>query len=184
MAPIACRAHMEPVCTIAPPRPAARGLHGPRSSLSGEEGAVEDVVEKTIEFDLGHLEEGLRREDAGIVEQHIEAAEAVERRLHESFAGGRQRDVAHIDGDARPRRVDIMGSRLGLRAIAAVDNDGTALGDEAGRKLLTMPEPPPVTIAILSWNRIVSLHLHIYLSIGRCATNSPGQPRPSRSIYQ
>jgi hypothetical protein len=128
---------MEPVCTIAPPRPAARGLHGPRSSLSGEEGAVEDVVEKTIEFDLGHLEEGLRREDAGIVEQHIEAAEAVERRLHESFAGGRQRDVAHIDGDARPRRVDIMGSRLGLRAIAAVDNDGTALGDEAGRKLLT-----------------------------------------------
>ena len=65
----------------------ARGLHGPRSSLSGEEGALEDVVEKTIEFELGHLEEGLRREDAGIVEQHIEAAEAVERRLHESFAG-------------------------------------------------------------------------------------------------
>src|ERR1700733_10309808 len=39
---------------------------------------------------------------------------------------------------------------------------------------LPMPEPPPVTIAILSWKRMISLRGCIYLSIGLCATNSSG----------
>jgi hypothetical protein len=29
-----------------------------------------------------------------------------------------------------------------------------------------MPDPPPVTIAILSWKRMTFLHRYVYLSIG------------------
>jgi hypothetical protein len=71
---------MEPVCTIAPPRPA--GLHGLRSSLGGEELAFKDDVEEAVVLKLVDLEERLRREDAGVVEEHVNATKLADRRLH------------------------------------------------------------------------------------------------------
>jgi hypothetical protein len=70
---------MEPVCTIAPPRPEAFSF---RSGLGGEELALEDDVEKAVVFDLVDLEERLRREDAGVVEKHVDATKLANRRLH------------------------------------------------------------------------------------------------------
>jgi hypothetical protein len=47
-------------------------------------------------------------------------------------------------------RVDLLSRNCRFPGIAAIENDGAALGDETGRDLLAMPELPPVTIATLS----------------------------------
>lgn len=44
--------------------------------------ALEDDVEEAVVFDLVDLEERLRREDAGVVEQHVDATKLANRRLH------------------------------------------------------------------------------------------------------
>ena len=101
--------------------------------------ALEDVVEETIVLGLGHLEERLRREDACIVEEHVETAEPIDCGLHEGLAGRRKGDVADIRDGALARGIDLMGCCFGLGGITTVDDDRAALGDKSGRDLLAHP---------------------------------------------
>ena len=107
--------------------------------MRGEERAFENYVNEAVVLGLIDVEEGLRREDAGIVEQHIETTETVNRRFYDCFAGRRQGDIAGMHRDTLARRVDLVGSRLGFGDIATVDDDRTAPADEPGRDLFADP---------------------------------------------
>src|SRR5690348_3633045 len=121
---------------MAPPRPAAFIAFAAACAMKK---ALEDVVEKTIVLGLGHLEEGLRRENAGIVEQHVETSEPIDRGLYEGLSGRRKGDVAGISDGTLARGIDLTGGRFGLCGIAPVDDDQAALSDEPGRDLLAHP---------------------------------------------
>src|SRR3984957_4372796 len=141
-------------------------LHGLRGGLRGEERVLEDVVEKTIVLSLGHLEERLRPEDARIVEQHVEPAEPVDRRLHQGLADRRKGDVADIPDGTLARGIDLMGGRFGFGGVATIDDDRAPSATNRRATSLPIPEAPPVTMAILSWKRIAVLHnCYLYLSI-------------------
>src|ERR1700730_7194581 len=79
---------------------------------------------------------GPRPEDAGIVEEDVKAAEAIERCLHRCFSCRRQGNVAHMDDRALSGRIDFLGGGLGFGGIASDDDDGTAFRDKSGRHFL------------------------------------------------
>src|SRR3984957_15363269 len=114
-------------------------LHGLSVALRSEERVLEDVVEKTIVLSLGHLEERLRPEDACIVEQHVEPAKPIDRRLHQRLADRRKGDVADIPDSTLARGLDLMGGRFGFGGIATIDDYRAALSDKPARDLLAHP---------------------------------------------
>src|SRR5438552_180742 len=72
---------------------AAGSLHGFCGRLCDEKLALEDDAQETIVFILGDVEEWLRPEDAGVVEQDVQTAKAIERCLHRCLSGRRQGNV-------------------------------------------------------------------------------------------
>ena len=110
---------------------------------------------------------GLWREDAGIVEERVEATKPVYRRLHHRFAGRRQSDVACVHGDTLARRVNLFRGRLDFGKVAAIDDDRATFATKRVATALPIPEAPPVTIATLSWKRITISCSSIYLSVDR-----------------
>ena len=73
------------------------GDHG----LGQEKRALEVDGQEAVEIGLVHLQEGARLEQAGIVDEHIDATEAGQRRVDETLAVGRVADI----GDERQNRL-------------------------------------------------------------------------------
>src|SRR4051812_20256410 len=88
---------------------------------------------------LGLLEEGHRAEDAGAVDEHVDAAEALDRVADEVLRRLARRDVPGPDGGALAGRVEVGLRRLEhLRAGPAEDDRG-ALVEEAPRRRAADP---------------------------------------------
>jgi hypothetical protein len=94
------------------------------------------ILSRNRSYSLGHLDERLRREDAGIVEQHVETAEPIDRGRYEGLSGRRKDDVAGIGDGPLPRGIHLTGGRFCLCGITPIDDDRAALSDEPGRDLL------------------------------------------------
>src|SRR5712671_4350158 len=114
----------------------ARGYHGFRGRLCNEKLALEYDAQEAIILSLGDVEERLRPEDAGVVEQDVETGEAINRCLHSCFSCRRQDDVPQVSDSALSGRVDFFGSGFGLGGIASDDDDRTAFRDKSSRYLL------------------------------------------------
>src|SRR5246500_6028903 len=109
---------MEPVCTIAPPRPESFMAFAAACAVKNL--PLKDDAEEAVILGLLDLEKRLRREDTSVVEQHVETTESVDRRFHGSFADRRQSNISSMDDDTLARRVDLARDRLGPGTLAAV----------------------------------------------------------------
>lgn len=116
--------------TMLPPSPWARSR--PHHGLGGQVGALEVAVQEAVQLLLGDVGERLRSEGAGVVDQHVDPAEPLDRRTHQGLAGGRGADAARHRGD--PVRLPEQGGGLGEPlGVAAVEHDvGPLLQEAAG----------------------------------------------------
>src|SRR5580704_15484828 len=122
---------------------AARSLHGLRRRLRDEKLALEDDAQETIVFIFGDIEEWLRPEDAGVVEQDVQTAKAIERCLYRCFSCRWQGNVACMGDSTLSGRVDLLSCGLSFSGIASDDDDGTAFRDESGRHFLAYARTTP-----------------------------------------
>ena len=114
----------------------------------------QDRVQRLLEVLLGLLEERHGAEDAGAVDEHVDAAEALDRAARRaSCACSRVGDLrrrgsrcARRTGRARPARPRAPSARVPLRTTLAPSSR-----KRRGRGR-PMPPPPPVMRTTLSWN--------------------------------
>ena len=104
--------------------------------MCDEKLALEDDAQETIVFILGDVEEWLRPEDAGVVEQDVQTAKAIERCLHRCLSGRRQGNVAHMGDSTLSGRVDLLGCGFSFGGIASDDDDRSTFSDKSGRHFL------------------------------------------------
>jgi hypothetical protein len=97
---------------------------------------LEDDAQEPIILSLGDLKEWLWPEDAGVVEQDVETAKAIDRCFHCCFASRRESYVSNVRDSALPRCVDFFSSGLGPGGVAPDDDDRTAFRDKSSRYLL------------------------------------------------
>ena len=131
MVAIASIAHIEPTLTIAPP-PCSR--HGGRGGLRDPVGRAQDRAERLLEVLLGLLEERDDAEDAGRVDEHVDAAVALDRGGDERLGLLARGDLAGVDVDALAARVEVVARRLELVLAGAAEHDARALVEEATRR--------------------------------------------------
>ena len=110
--------------TILPPRPAAIIERG--RDLGGEQHRPGVDAEDPVPLVGGDVEQRGDAEHAGVVDEDVDAAEPVDRRLGRFGGGGRIGEVAD-HGDAR----QLVGHRAALLGEAVDDGDRGALGGEA-----------------------------------------------------
>jgi hypothetical protein len=124
---IASIAHIEPTLTIAPPPRSRRGLGDPVRR-------VQDRAERLLEVLLGLLEERDDPEDPGRVDEHVDAAEALDGAVDQRLRLLAARDLAGDDLDAGAGRVELVAGRLQHRRARAGEHDARALVEEAPRR--------------------------------------------------
>src|ERR1700732_4000436 len=125
---------MEPVCTIAPPRPAAFMAFAAACAMKNL--PLRMMFRKRSYSSSVTSKNGFGPKMAGVVEQDVQTAKAIERCLYRCFSCRRQGNVAHMGDSALSGRVDLLGSGLSFGGIASDDNDRTVFRDESGRHFL------------------------------------------------
>src|SRR5436190_3431303 len=94
--------------------------------LAAEERALDVRLPGVVEALLRHIDDGAERQDARAVDEHVDAAELVERAPRESLA---LRDDPHV---GRLKDAPDLGrDRLAALLVAARDDDAGALGGQA-----------------------------------------------------
>ena len=125
---IASSAHIEPTFTIAPP---PRSRIASDGGLGDPVGRAQDRAERLLEVLLGLLEERDRPEDAGAVDEHVDAPEALDRVVDELVRLLARGDLAGAVATRSP-----LGSSSACAASStaagAAEDDARALLEEAG----------------------------------------------------
>ena len=101
--------------------------HGLGGEAGAGEGALEVDGDHVVEFLFGHLEEGAVADDAGVVDQDVEAAEAVEGGLGELLG---DRPVGHAAGDSRSGVANVAHHFSDQVRLGAVHHHLGAFGGE------------------------------------------------------
>ena len=94
--------------------------------LGDVEGALQVHVEDRVQQVGVHVVERLVAQDAGVVDHDVDAAEGVERRLHDGLAALRRGDRVGVGDRLAARRLDLVDDELGRAGIAAGAVDGAA----------------------------------------------------------
>ena len=129
---IASTAHIEPTLTIEPP---------PRSRIAGHDGLrdperrPQDRAERLLQVLLGLLEERRRPEDAGAVDEHVDAAEPLDRRPTSCLSMLAADDLAGVDVRALAGRVELGLRLLEHRMTRAAEHDARALLEQPPGRL-------------------------------------------------
>ena len=111
---------------------AAARANVPGRLAHGVEAALQVDVDHAIERGVVRVGDVRQRHDAGVVDQHIDAAEGGNRLGKQATHVVRLAHVGLADGGAAARGVDAGGQRLGGRdAFGIVDHDGKAVAGES-----------------------------------------------------
>ena len=114
-------------------RAAALLLHRRGRRLRDPVGRAQDRAERLLEVLLGLLEERDDAEDAGRVDEHVDAAEALDGGRDERLRLLARGDLAGVDVDALAGRVEGVAGGLELGLAGAAEDDARALLEEALR---------------------------------------------------
>ena len=107
-----------------------------RREPGGHEVALQVDVDDGVPLLLGHRHEHAVAQDAGVVDEHVEAPEGVDRRAHQRLAAGPAGDVVVRRDGFAAGGADLLGRLLG-DVTEVVDDDLGALGGEEARVLAT-----------------------------------------------
>ena len=103
-----------------------------------------------------HLGDGTRAGDPGVVDQHVQAAQALGRRGHQPLYVGSRGDVrAYGDRFAAAGREAIRRCRNGALVHIGKHDRGPLPHEQLGHRQ-TQPRPAPVTTARLPSNRFIA----------------------------
>jgi hypothetical protein len=105
--------------------------HRPGDGLRDPERGVEDRAERLVHVLLGLLEERDGAEDARAVDEHVDGAEAVDRRGHERLRQVAPGDRARVDRGALAGRVDL--------ALRGLEDLGAGPGEDHPGALVEEP---------------------------------------------
>ena len=112
--------------------------------------ALEVDADHGVPLRLGHVREHPVAQDAGVVDEHVQVAEGLHRRVDQALGGVEVGDVVVVGDGLAAGRLDLGHDLLGRRGVGAgalgrsaevVHHDLGALGGEQERVL--PPDPPP-----------------------------------------
>ena len=83
------------------------------------EGALQVDLDDGVPLVLGHREDHPVAQDAGVVDEHVEAAEQVDRLLHQRLGAVERRHVGVVGDRHAAGRGDLVDHRLGRPGVAA-----------------------------------------------------------------
>ena len=106
--------------------PPPRLRHLARHGLAHQEGALEVDAQHGVEIGFGHVQEIGRLEDAGVVDQHVDAAVRGQGARHQRVHVGL---VAHVA--VHVERAEFGGQRAAVRVVQIGDHDVGAFAREA-----------------------------------------------------
>src|SRR5207248_4649387 len=110
--------------------PAALPAHGEAGGLGAEEGALEVDVEQQVPVGFFQLEDGLALEQAGVVDEDVDAAEGGERGGDDAAGLRDVAEVGGMPGGATAEGADLLADGGAGLGVAAVDEDVGALAGE------------------------------------------------------
>src|SRR3981081_2106102 len=125
---------MDPVCTIAPPRPAAFMAFAAACAMKNL--PLRMMFRKRSYSSSVTSRKGFGPKIPALLNRTSRRAEAIERCLHRCLSGRRQGNVAHMGDSTLSGRVDLLGCGFSFGGIASDDDDRSTFSDKSGRHFL------------------------------------------------